>query len=65
MAQRSKSDPGPVHAGFVVHIAAMTRVSLRLLHFSCVRNITPTLRTHTAFIYHRRYVFLATDSIVE
>ena len=42
---------------------AMQKVSLKVPRFSFVSIILPTLHIH-CFIYHRRYTFSATDSVV-
>jgi hypothetical protein len=52
-----------VHVGFMVDNVALGQVFLSVLLFSSVSVIPPMLHTHS-FIYCRRCVTLAIDSVV-
>jgi hypothetical protein len=55
----------PVHVGFVMKNVALVQVCLSELRFSPVSIIPPLLHIHVSLVYHRRYIILATDSIVK
>ena len=55
-------DSRPVHVAFMVERVAIGQVSLRLLHpFST--GVFPSVLYTLSFIYHLRYIFLATDRV--
>lgn len=53
----------PVNMGFALDKEAVGRISPRKLDFSPVVIFPPTLCYHIWFVYDRRYIILATDSV--
>jgi len=53
------------HVGLVVNTVELGQVFLRGLLLCPPCTITPMLPTHAAFIYHRRYITSATDSVIK
>jgi hypothetical protein len=54
-------DPTPVRVGFMVDKWDLRHFGLRELQVTLV-GISPVLVIHNLFIYHRRYIILATGS---
>jgi len=53
----------PVHLRFVVDKVTLSHLALTVLQFRSQHN-SPILNTHS-FIYHRRCIILATDSVIK
>jgi len=53
-----------VYVEFVVGGAAVGQVPLRVVWFSFVTTIPLKFHGHVEFVYHLRYLFSATDSVV-
>jgi hypothetical protein len=63
--RRPEFEPRVVHVGFMVRRVVPAHLSLRILRFSSVKIISPTLHTHISFIYLRHCKILAIDSIIK
>jgi hypothetical protein len=64
IAQASyRGGTGSIQLVFLVKTVTLDEVYLREFHFPPVTIIPPKLRTDISFVYHRRCVILATDSV--